>query len=299
MAETGDPTSQQTEPLQPTQTTPDPWPWPEVRDKLRLESSALWATAFVVYLALRLLLITKFNISSALTVLSAGGTATALLGTIVTILPAIPVLLVMLSAAYFWSVGSGATSAARISISTPWLYILASCALCFFFTPWPLLVILPGLLFEPLLTSLRYARGHLQTISPTPPTPYSPLTWPMRPVVRLLGGGHRFVLFWLLLMLLLELVVAPNWFPQENLLLKHTPGLRTAIVVSLGDDWTTLLDPHNQQIVYLPTSEILSRQNCHPASDVSRPLFLILLDYSPQPVPACSRLGIAANQQGS
>ncbi len=93
-----------------TDDTPNPqwdtslsaWPWPAVGQGLGLTSTLLWAAALLVYLALRLLILTDFNTSSALTVLAEEGTSTTLLGTvvgIVTILPAVA----FIAAAYYYN----------------------------------------------------------------------------------------------------------------------------------------------------------------------------------------------------
>ncbi len=121
-------------------------PLSTISKRLRLDNSLLWAAAFAFYLALRALVIANFNTSSALTILSEGGTSSVLLGTLITLVP------VLAAGAYLIAVQSwtyARHTGANVTMST--LAILGGALAVLFLSPWfeapvlilPLLLLLP------------------------------------------------------------------------------------------------------------------------------------------------------------
>lgn len=110
--------------------------------------SSVWAAALAVYLALRLLAVAGFNTTSALTILSDGGTGTAVVGTLVNL---IPVLLVTLTVAGVVSLA--AERASGRSSLVPIFFVSFGLLLMFFFSSWLYLGVAVRALVNALISS--------------------------------------------------------------------------------------------------------------------------------------------------
>lgn len=350
-----------------------------LQQRLRLDNSLFWAMAFVLYTALRLLVVADFNMSTALTILRAG-TGSALIGSVINLVPllvwgAFNILF------HRWKIAKHSGH----NLTEPLVYLICAVLATLFLAYWYvalgcIFLFIVELLAEqvqvhfakrtlreasnkPLDDDVILQQAHVSLLKTLVTSKYiadqrhilaervrlSSLVDPQErrtieatidadsqdaehffeetssvitelesslasPVSELLSAqqiADEYKLFGILpepmrhrpsaihsvvasvvmaVVILMQLVTGPMWLPQENISVKHLPAQYQAVVLRSTRDWTTLLDPSNHQITYVPTPSITARDNCHSQTSLEgRSLFQLLIGQPNQrPLAPCA-----------
>ena len=239
---------------------------------LALNATFAWSAVLALYIAIRLLVVAQFNTSSALTILSEGGAATTIVGSLISLVPALPPIAMLFSLSYFeHRVANG-----RPSVEA-WFAVIISGTTVFFLSPWiialPLLlyvlaIVVPSVLPSSIKAKLqsRLASILRSRIAAKLPSRLTSSLQSRLNAVNQKGGGQAFRIedfgfpaLLVLLALAISVVVAPPWFAQENLLIKGAAAQHTAFVIASDDNWTITLDPQGQ-VSYFRTSAVRAAQ---------------------------------------
>jgi hypothetical protein len=235
------------------------------------------AVIIVGYTLIKVLTVSRGDLTTALGVLRTAGAPNVLLGGLLSgagLLTA--VCFAGLSAWVVWQIASiraprdGSTDGAgqveghmKIATSVGLLVVVALA--CTIVTPWPIfLMSLAGAIFIPLLL---HAHAALAT-KPPPPTPRQVSLWVGE---ILLGSGAAFAAI-----IAAYTITYAMWLPHEAVVTQNHPHGRmtTAVgyVLDDSDGWTTLLQSQSRIIIRLKSTTITQRKVCHLAQTPGSPL---------------------------